>query len=84
MKKGPDELRADKEEGESESKVTNQIFCRLQHPKKELSYVIKNFVSLSLMQNSNSKHPNIPDGNFNLFHHFFCMQIFHINEKRAK
>ena len=49
MKKGPDELRADEEEGESERKVTNQIFGRLHHPKKELSYVIKNFVSLSLI-----------------------------------
>ena len=33
MKKGPVELRADEDEGESESKVTNQIFGRLQHPK---------------------------------------------------
>ena len=32
-KKGPVELRADEDEGESESKVTNQIFGRLQHPK---------------------------------------------------
>ena len=35
MKKGPVELRADEEEGESEIKITNQIFGRLQHPKKE-------------------------------------------------
>ena len=34
MKKGPVELRADEEEGESESKITNQIFGHLQHPKK--------------------------------------------------
>ena len=63
MKKGPDELRADEEEGESERKVRNQIFGRLHHPKKELSYVI----CLSFFP-----HPNIPDGNFNLFHYFFA------------
>ena len=34
MKKEPVELRADEEEGESEIKVTNQMFGRLQHPKK--------------------------------------------------
>ena len=31
--KGPVELGADEEEGESESKVINQIFGRLHHPK---------------------------------------------------
>ena len=34
MKKGPVELRADEEEGESKIKITNKIFGRLQHPKK--------------------------------------------------
>jgi len=28
-----------------------------------------------------SPHPNISDGNVNLVHHLFCIQIFHINEK---
>ena len=28
-----------------------------------------------------SPHPNISDGNFNLVHHFFRIQIFQINEK---
>ena len=28
-----------------------------------------------------SPHPNIPDGNFNLVHHFICVQIFQINKK---
>ena len=28
-----------------------------------------------------SAHPNISDGNFNLDHHFFRMQIFQINVK---
>ena len=36
MKKGRVELGANEEEGESESKVTNQIFGRLQHPKNEV------------------------------------------------
>ena len=31
-----------------------------------------------------SPHPNISDGNFNLDHHFFRMQIFQINEKRGQ
>ena len=39
MKKGPFELRSDEEEGESESKVTNQIFGRPQHPKNEVRYL---------------------------------------------
>ena len=30
-----------------------------------------------------SPHPNISDGNFNLVHHFFRMQILQINEKGA-
>ena len=28
-----------------------------------------------------SPHPNISDGNVNLVHHFFCIQIFQINGK---
>ena len=32
-KKGPVELGSDEEEGESGSKVINQIFGRMQHPK---------------------------------------------------
>ena len=39
MKKGSVELGADDEEGESESKVINQIFGRLQHPKNEVRYL---------------------------------------------
>ena len=39
MKKGPVELGANEKEGESESKVTNQIFGRLQHPKIEVRYL---------------------------------------------
>ena len=39
MKKGPVELRADEEDGESESKVTSQIFGCLQRPKKEVRYL---------------------------------------------
>ena len=31
-----------------------------------------------------SPHPNISDGNFNLVHYFFRMQIFQINEKGAR
>ena len=30
-----------------------------------------------------SPHQNIADGDFNLVHHFFRMQIFQINEKGA-
>ena len=44
MKKGPVQLRADEEEGESESKVMNQIFGRLQHPKMRwdiLKYIFR-------------------------------------------
>ena len=37
-KKGPVELGSDKEEGESESKVINQIIGHLQHPKNEVRY----------------------------------------------
>jgi len=29
-------------------------------------------------------HPNISDGNFNLVHHFFRIQIFQINEKGSR
>ena len=36
MKRGPVELGSDEEEGESEGKVINQIFGRLQHPKMGL------------------------------------------------
>ena len=39
MKKGSVELGIDEEEGESESKVMNQIFGRLQHPKNEARYL---------------------------------------------
>ena len=39
MKKGSVELGSDEEEGESESKVINQIFGRLQHPKNEVRYL---------------------------------------------
>ena len=43
MKKGRVELGANEEEGESESKVTNQIFGRLQHPKNEVRYLENTF-----------------------------------------
>ena len=46
MKKGPVELRADEEDGESESKVTSQIFGCLQHPKKEVRYLKNIFFRL--------------------------------------
>ena len=36
---GPVELGANEKEGESESKVTNQIFGRLQHPKNGVRYL---------------------------------------------
>ena len=38
MKKGPVEIGANEEEGESESEVINQIFGRLQHLKNEVKY----------------------------------------------
>ena len=44
MKKAPVELGSDEEEGESESKVINQIFGRLLHPKNEVRY-LENFFS---------------------------------------
>ena len=40
------ELRADEEDGESESKVTSQIFGCLQHPKKEVRYLKNIFFRL--------------------------------------
>ena len=43
MKNGLVELGADEGEGESESKVINQIFCHLQHPKNEVRYLEKKF-----------------------------------------
>ena len=46
MKKGPVELRADEEDGESESKVTSQIFGCLQHPKNEVRYLENIFFRL--------------------------------------
>ena len=46
MKKGPVELRADEEDGESESKVTSQIFGCLQRPKKEVRYLKNIFFRL--------------------------------------
>ena len=39
MKNGPVGLGADEEEGDSENKVINQIFGRLQHPKNEVRYL---------------------------------------------
>ena len=39
MKKGSVELGADEKEGESESKIMNQIFGCLQHPKNEARYL---------------------------------------------
>ena len=39
MKKGSVELGADEKEGESESKVMNQIFGRLQHPENKVIYL---------------------------------------------
>ena len=46
MKKGPVELGSDEEEGESESKVINQIFGRLQFPKNEVKYLDNIFLRL--------------------------------------
>ena len=46
MKKGSVELGADEKEGESESKIMNQIFGRLQHPKKKVRYLEKIFIRL--------------------------------------
>ena len=46
MKKGPVEFGSDEEEGESESKVINQIFVRLQHPKNEVRYLENIFFRL--------------------------------------
>ena len=37
--KGPVEPGANEVDGESESKVTNQIYGRLQHPKNEVRYL---------------------------------------------
>ena len=45
MKNGLVELGADEGEGESESKVINQIFCHLQHPKNEVRYLENIFFS---------------------------------------
>ena len=46
MKKGSVELGADDEEGESESKVINQIFGRLQHLKNGVKYTIYIFQTI--------------------------------------
>ena len=46
MEKGPVELGSDEEEGESESKVINQIFGRLQFPKNEVGYLENIFLRL--------------------------------------
>ena len=46
MEKGPVELGSDEEEGESESKVINQIFGRLQFPKTEVRYLENIFIRL--------------------------------------
>ena len=45
MKKEPVELGANEEEGDSESKVTNQIFGHLQHLKNEVRYLENIFFS---------------------------------------
>ena len=52
------------------------LHCIALWNKRNGSYVIKDFRTFS-------PHPNISDGNFNLNHHFFCMQIFQIYEKGA-
>ena len=46
MKKGSVELGADEKEGESESKIMNQIFGRLQHPKNKVRYLENIFFRL--------------------------------------
>ena len=46
MKEGSVELRADEEEGENGSKVTNQTLGRLQHPNKEVRYLKNVFQTL--------------------------------------
>ena len=46
MKKGSVELGADEKEGESESKIMNQIFGRLQFPKNEVRYLENIFLRL--------------------------------------
>ena len=50
-----------------------------------LHYAIRVVGAMSLriteLYLSFSPHPNIPDGNFNLVHHFICVQIFQINKK---
>ena len=47
MEKGPVDLGSHDEEGESESKVINQIFGRLQYPKYEVRYLENIFLRLS-------------------------------------
>ena len=46
MKKAPVELGSVEQEGESESKVINQIFGRLLHPKNEVRYLENIFFRL--------------------------------------
>ena len=46
MKKALVELGSNEEEGESESKVINQIFGRLLHPKNEVRYLENIFFRL--------------------------------------
>ena len=46
MEKGPVELGSDEEEGESESKVINQIFGCLQFPKNKVRYLENIFLAL--------------------------------------
>ena len=46
MKKAHVELGSNEEEGESESKVINQIFGRLQFPKNEVRYLENIFLRL--------------------------------------
>ena len=45
MKKGSVELGADEKEGESESKIMNQIFGHQQHPKNKVRYLENIFFS---------------------------------------
>ena len=62
--------------------LTSQI---LHSPKLTLHYAARAMGAMTLRISelclSFSPHPNIADGNFNLVHHFFRIQIFQINEK---
>ena len=56
--------------------------------REPLHYGIKAMGAMTLriseLYLSFSPHPNISDGNFNLVHHFFRIQIFQINEKGSR